>query len=162
LTVECLDPLCFLLDRLHSHANCVFSVLAQQMRLAHTFLLPLPPASGLRLTTLVVALFIDQTSPMNYHNAVEFEWDERKSDICFAKRGFDFAYVLRIFMDADRVVMEDTRWDYGEARYKVLGRIEQRVFCVIYTKRRFCIRIISARKANLREVKNYENHSCEN
>lgn len=37
-----------------------------------------------------------------------------------------------------------------------MGRIEQRVFVVVYTPRHDAIRIISARKANQREVKHYE------
>lgn len=37
-----------------------------------------------------------------------------------------------------------------------MGCIEQRVFVVVYTPRHDAIRIISARKANQREVKHYE------
>ena len=29
---------------------------------------------------------------------MEFEWDETKSDACFADRGFDFAYVAHAFL----------------------------------------------------------------
>ncbi len=36
------------------------------------------------------------------------------------------------------------------------------VFVVVYTTRTHAIRIISARKANTREVKHYENGSTEN
>jgi uncharacterized protein len=36
------------------------------------------------------------------------------------------------------------------------------VFVVVYTTRTHAIRIISARKANTREVKQYENGSTEN
>lgn len=46
---------------------------------------------------------------------------------------------------------------YGEDRYRLIGIIENRLFVVVYTKRHEVIRIISARKANLREVKHYEN-----
>jgi len=38
-----------------------------------------------------------------------------------------------------------------------MGIIGQRIFVVVYTKRHEVIRIISARKANQREVKHYEN-----
>ena len=88
---------------------------------------------------------------------MEFEWDEAKSDACYAKRGFDFAYALRAFIDPDRLIRQDHRWDYDEERYQLLGKIEQRVFFVVYTVRNSVIRIISARKANRREVKDYEN-----
>jgi uncharacterized DUF497 family protein len=79
---------------------------------------------------------------------MNFEWDDHKSDTCFVQRGFDFAYVLRAFFDPDRLVRNDTRWDYGEDRYQLLGAIDQRVFFVAYTLRGTTTRIISARKAN--------------
>jgi uncharacterized DUF497 family protein len=88
---------------------------------------------------------------------MEFEWDEAKSEACYAERGFDFAYVVRAFLDPNRAVSPDTRWVYGETRYQLLGSIEGRVFFVAYTLRGQTIRIISARKANRREVHAYEN-----
>jgi hypothetical protein len=93
---------------------------------------------------------------------MEFEWDPTKSDECFTERGFDFAYVLRVFLDGDRLIHKDTRWDYGEDRYQLMGIIDGRVFFVVYTIRGTTIRIISARKANQREVHDYENSAREN
>jgi uncharacterized protein len=90
---------------------------------------------------------------------MEFEWDQDKSDACFTERGFDFAYVLQAFMDAGRMIQKDSRWDYGEDRYQLLGAIDGRVFFLVYTVRGTMLRIISARKVNQREVKDYEN--CE-
>ena len=87
---------------------------------------------------------------------MEFEWDDAKSDACFADRGFDFAYVAHAFLDEHRIVGLDRRWDYGEDRYRLLGAVEGRVFVVIYTMRGSTNRIISARKANRREVREYE------
>ena len=92
---------------------------------------------------------------------MEFEWNQAKSDDCFAERGFDFAYALHAFVDPARQVRQDSRWDYGEDRYQLLGTIEHRVFVVVYTVRGDVIRIISARKANQREVQDYENSTRE-
>ena len=83
----------------------------------------------------------------------------RKSDDCFAQRGFDFAYSIRAFLDPARIVGKDRRWDYGEDRYRLLGAIEGRVFVVIYAMRGAAIRIISARKANRTEVRECEQNS---
>jgi uncharacterized protein len=88
---------------------------------------------------------------------MNFEWDETKSDACFAQRGFDFAYAARAFFDPNRLIQADTRRSYGEERYQLMGKIEHRLFVVLYTPRREVIRIISARKANQREVKHYDN-----
>ncbi|MCG5502126.1 BrnT family toxin [Ectothiorhodospira lacustris] len=88
---------------------------------------------------------------------MNFEWNQSKSDACFAERGFDFGYAARAFFDPDRVIHENLRHSYGEDRYQLMGKIEQRVFVVVYTPRNNAIRIISARKANQREVRQYEN-----
>ena len=98
---------------------------------------------------------------MAYKEGMEFEWDDAKSDACFAERAFDFAYVVHAFLDEDRIVGEDRRWNYGEERYRLLGAVEGRVFAVIYTMRGSTIRIISARKANRREVREYEQNKVD-
>lgn len=90
---------------------------------------------------------------------MNFEWDEGKSDACLRDRGFDFAFAASAFADPDRIIRQDTRHSYGEDRYQLIGRIEERLFVLVYTPRHDAIRIISARKANSREVKRYENRS---
>jgi uncharacterized DUF497 family protein len=90
---------------------------------------------------------------------MRFEWDEAKSNACFAERGFDFAYITSAFTDPNRTTLRDERFDYGEDRFQLVGQLDGRVYVVVYTIRRNIIRIISARKANLREVKRYENRS---
>ena len=87
---------------------------------------------------------------------MDFEWDEAKSDLCRKSRNFDFAYVISIFIDPLLVIQKDQRWDYGEERFRALGLLDEKVFVVIYTKRPRAIRIISARRANRREVRRYE------
>ncbi len=96
---------------------------------------------------------------MAYILSMEFEWDEAKSDACFVQRGFDFAYAIRAFLDPNRIVGRDRRWDYGEDRYRLLGTIEGRIFVVVFTVRNSAIRVISARKANKREVWEYEKNT---
>ncbi|CAE6691204.1 BrnT family toxin [Candidatus Nitrotoga fabula] len=90
---------------------------------------------------------------------MKFEWNETKSDACFRDRGFDFAYEAFAFADPNRVIRQVTRQSYGEDRYQLIGNIEGRLFVLVYTSRNNMIRIISARKANQREVKQYENRS---
>ena len=92
---------------------------------------------------------------------MEFEWDDAKSDDCFAHRGFDFAHAVRAFLDPNRIVRRDRRWDYGEDRYRLLPAIEGRVFVLVYTMCGSAIRIISARKANGKEIREYEHKARE-
>jgi uncharacterized DUF497 family protein len=97
---------------------------------------------------------------LNY-TSNEFEWDETKSNACFEERGFDFAYASQAFFDARRVIFPDQRHSYGEERFQLLGAIDSRIFVLVYTHRVRGTRIISARKANAREVKQYENSTHE-
>ena len=98
---------------------------------------------------------------MDYPTSQIFEWDAEKSDACVRLRGFDFAYAASAFADLHRIVRQDNRDDYGEDRYQLIGRIEGRLFVLAYTPRNDAIRIISARKANPREVRRYENRPQE-
>lgn len=93
---------------------------------------------------------------------MKFEWDQAKSDACLEERGFDFPYALHAFFDPDRLVRADRRWEYGEDRFQLVGQIDARVFVLAYTIRSSVIRIISARKANRREVEDYENSTRKN
>ncbi|NLZ11019.1 MAG: BrnT family toxin [Alcaligenaceae bacterium] len=87
---------------------------------------------------------------------MDFEWDDAKSEACLTERGFDFAYAVQAFLDPGRVIQPDTRRSYGEERFQLMGAVQERVFVVVYTPRGDVIRIISARKANKREVIHYE------
>lgn len=86
---------------------------------------------------------------------MEFEWDKAKSERCRRERGFSFADMLPAFSDPERLVEPDSRYEYGEERLCLYGKIEGRLFVIVYTVRDETIRIISARKANKREQKRY-------
>jgi uncharacterized DUF497 family protein len=58
-------------------------------------------------------------------------------------------------------VNADTRRSYGEERLQLMGLIKQRLFVLVYIPRHDAMRIISARKANQREVKHYEDSTHE-
>lgn len=87
---------------------------------------------------------------------MEFEWDEAKEKGNRAKHDIPFAYATRVFLDKRLCVMEDKRKNYGEARFNALGSIERRLYVVAFTMRRGKHRIISARKANSREQRTYD------
>jgi hypothetical protein len=87
---------------------------------------------------------------------MDFEWDLAKSNSCQISRNFDFAYVISVFANPMLLVEHDQRWDYGEERFRALGVIGEKLFVVVFTRRFRVIRIISARRANSREVKRYE------
>lgn len=49
----------------------------------------------------------------------------------------------------------DTRQDYGEVREIGYTVIDDRLYCVVFTQRADKMHVISLRKANSREVRNY-------
>ncbi len=92
---------------------------------------------------------------------MEFEWDDAKSDRCLVERGFNFAAVVPAFADPARVIEEDLRYDYGEPRFRLFGRVEGRLFVVTFTMRSDVRRIISARKASRKENCRYGTRKIE-
>lgn len=86
---------------------------------------------------------------------MEFEWDDRKANSNLIKHGVGFATAIAVFADESRRTEADLRHDYGERRYTTIGRVGERVYVVTFTMRGNAVRIISARKANRREVATY-------
>jgi uncharacterized DUF497 family protein len=84
-----------------------------------------------------------------------FEWDEAKALANLAKHGVPFDYAAAVFLDPDGIDFDASRPEDGEARRKRVGRIEGRLFTVVYTERGDLIRLISARRANAQEERSY-------
>ena len=61
---------------------------------------------------------------------MEFEWDSAKARANLAKHGVAFEAVFAFERDL-HVRTVDNRFDYGEMRYKALGKIEGRVHAVL-------------------------------
>lgn len=83
-----------------------------------------------------------------------FEWDENKRLTNIEKHVIDFADAVTIF-DGFTAVRQDTRADYGEERYLAVGLLESREITVVYTPREGKRRIISARRARVKEREIY-------
>ena len=79
-------------------------------------------------------------------------WDEKKRKFNLSKHGIDFRDAAKVF-DGPLVAVEDTRQDYGEARYVALGLLEGIVVSMVYTERGSVIRLISIRKALKHETR---------
>ena len=85
-----------------------------------------------------------------------YEWDEAKRQCNVRRHGIDFLDVLPCVSDPQRLIQEDARKDYGERRFHLLGPLRGRLYHVTFTERGQDIRIISARRANKREQRQYE------
>ncbi|MEM6848996.1 MAG: BrnT family toxin [Pseudomonadota bacterium] len=81
-------------------------------------------------------------------------WDPAKSARNIQERKLPFDLVADFGWDT-ALVVEDTRYDYGEERMRAIGLIGDRLFVVVYTDRADARWVISFRKANDREVRLY-------
>ena len=90
--------------------------------------------------------------------ADEFEWDTEKAKANYKKHKVRFEEAARIF-DGDCLTRIDDEEDYGELREITIGALsEMVVLTVVHTDRDGVIRIISARKADGRERRDYDEH----
>jgi uncharacterized DUF497 family protein len=85
---------------------------------------------------------------------MEREWDNNKAAANLLKHKIDFEDAKNIFLDTNCLEREDKR-DYNETRIQVIGIVNQVVLLVVYTKRNGRYRIISARRANKNERRQY-------
>ncbi len=88
---------------------------------------------------------------------MDFEWDELKRQGNIAKHRVDFIRAIAIFL-GPTVTTEDSRFDYGEVRYRSIGLVGADCFVVVYTERDSILRIISAWKGGRRDQAYYDAH----
>jgi uncharacterized DUF497 family protein len=87
---------------------------------------------------------------------MELEWDADKAARNLNKHGVSFEDAELIFYDTGRIETHDGREEYGEDRWATIGLSYSSVLYVVYTVRHEeTIRLISARKANANERKQY-------
>ncbi len=61
---------------------------------------------------------------------MEFEWDESKAALNFAKHGVSFTYAVRVFQDPHHIEEEDPLDHWGDIRHRVIGIAEGRLLFV--------------------------------
>ncbi|MBI3561180.1 MAG: BrnT family toxin [Gammaproteobacteria bacterium] len=92
---------------------------------------------------------------------MKFEWEEDKREKTIQERGIDFVDAAKVWDDPLRQERVDRRENYGEVRIQTIGRVHFGILFVVYTERSYddgeeVIHIISARKADKRERREYE------
>jgi uncharacterized DUF497 family protein len=91
---------------------------------------------------------------------MNYEWDPNKAKSNYKKHGVRFADAVGVFEDENAITIQDEH--EHEDRYVTIGRdFLSRILVVVYTFRDIVIRIISARKATVRERKMYEEQNEE-
>jgi len=82
-----------------------------------------------------------------------FEFDPDKSESNRMKHGIDFYDARKLWKDSRRIEIR-ARW-VDEARFILIGQINQQLWSAIYTLREDKIRIISVRRARSNEKEIY-------
>ncbi len=86
---------------------------------------------------------------------MEIQFDPEKNARNIRLRGISLQDAAH-FEWGSALIIQDTRQDYGEPRYRAFGFIENRLHALIFAPREGAIRVISLRRANRREVLRYE------
>jgi uncharacterized DUF497 family protein len=90
---------------------------------------------------------------------LRFEWDGRKAATNRRKHGVSFDEARTVFLDEDALRIPDPEHSEEEGRFVMLGvsaRLRVLVVCRCYRQNDEVIRIISARKADHRERRQYD------
>ena len=89
-----------------------------------------------------------------YKKRMEISFDPAKDAANVAKHGLSFAEFEGF--DVVPVVIEDDRYDYGEARLRAFGRVDGQPRCLVFTVRGEAIHAISYRRVHAKEMRRYE------
>lgn len=83
-----------------------------------------------------------------------FEYDKKKSESNLIKHGIDFNRAQLLWDDPDRLEIPVRVED--EERFVTIGKINDKIWSAISTPRNGNVRIISVRRAHVKEEKLYE------
>lgn len=86
---------------------------------------------------------------------MKYQWDKNKAASNLQKHGIEFADAISVFSDALAITIPENRFD--EERFVTIGMDAfGRILVIVFTWRSEEIRLISARLAERRERKQYE------
>lgn len=85
-----------------------------------------------------------------------FEFDPEKSRANEERHGIDFIEAQKLWSVLKVII--PARSTKGESRYFILGRLEDKVYAAIFTKRGENIRLISCHRADKRLERIYRRH----
>ena len=92
------------------------------------------------------------------NNGITFSWDAKKNQANERKHSVSFEEALSVFYDEEALLISDDEHSIEEDRFVLIGRsnlLRILVVCHCYRQEGGEIRIISARKANNEERKQY-------
>ena len=73
-----------------------------------------------------------------------FVWDVEREDANIAKHGVDFTSAAKVFFDAKRKIIIDSKHSVMELRHYCIGKVDDKVITVRFTYRKGKVRIFGA------------------
>lgn len=94
---------------------------------------------------------------LDLHEPYEFDWDQGNVVKNLLKHNIECRQTEEVFFDEYSLIGDDVKHSYQENRYLIIGQDHQGIILyVVFTQRKNKIRIISARIANKKERRFYE------
>jgi uncharacterized protein len=90
---------------------------------------------------------------------MEFEFDPAKDEVNLFKHRLRLAFGQRVFEQDDHIVVSSHRLADGEERSKAIGLVEGKLYTVVHVWREDVIRLISVRRSNAGEQRDYDRHT---
>lgn len=91
---------------------------------------------------------------------MKIDFDIEKSNKNLSERNLSFERAIDFEWES-AIFSEDDRFFYPERRFVALGYLGQRLHVICFTPTLDGIRVISFRKANLREIRRYEKETTD-
>ncbi len=86
---------------------------------------------------------------------MKFEWDPAKDEANRFKYGLRLAFGQKVFDDPDHIISTSYREIDGEDRNKAVGTINGKLYTAVHVWRGETIRLISVRRSNAGEQRDY-------
>lgn len=90
---------------------------------------------------------------------MRFALDPAKDAANRLKHGVALSFGERIFDDQDAQFMPTVRTEDEEERFKVVGLVDGKLWTAVHVERDSVIRLISVRRSNEREQRDYDSNS---
>ena len=86
---------------------------------------------------------------------MDVEFDATKDTANVQRHGVSLAFGVRVFTDADRLVVPTIRVEDGERRMKAIGMVAGKLWTAVHVMRGEAVRFISVRRSNDGEERLY-------
>ena len=90
---------------------------------------------------------------------MEFEFDPAKDEANLFKHGMALGFAPAVFAADDHLILASFRNSDGEERYKAIGLVDAKLYTVVHIWRGDVVRLISVRRSNASERRDYDRYS---